>query len=414
MGEPLYAGAGKAEIVFPDGYFPTVEYTRMYSPSYVRVLKLKSGASSVALAVFELPSIRPWEYTQQLRMELSGMLQVPQSAAWVCMTHSLSAPHVPQDGEKRKMHLCAVRRALQNAAAAASSTMERVKIGFGVTTSDVNANRDVRSVDGWWVGIAKKGISNKDVTYLRLDTENGRCKAVLFSYALKSSCLEGLVLPDGSRMCSPDVCGVACEAIEKETGAIAVFVMGAAGDQVPKKKAAYLELDTSGRFYPVMAGREAFHTCDTLGAELANDIISALKETIPMNDEAELFADQLTITVEGKQPYPKTLPAPPVLHYEYQPAEPQQVDIYLMRIGMAWIMGLKAEVTTPVFEKLKEQAKVPLLVAATLVNGGQGYFATDIDYERYSYPGLHTMFAKGADGVLIEAVADYLNKAQGK
>ena len=64
--------------------------------------------------------------------------------------------------------------------------------------------------------------------------------AAVFHYGLQSSVLDGSALSAGGKAVSPDVAGIACDYVEKNTGDdgfVALYLIGAAGDQAPVEKA---------------------------------------------------------------------------------------------------------------------------------------------------------------------------------
>ena len=62
----------------------------------------------------------------------------------------------------------------------------------------------------------------------------------------------------------------------------------------------------------------------------------------------------------------------------------------------------KSEVTTPTFRALQSESPFPETLLATLVNGGQGYIATDFDYDNFTYPGLKSPFYRGLIGFFLK------------
>lgn len=84
------------------------------------------------------------------------------------------------------------------------------------------------------------GLSDHRVFVVRINKENGTPLAAVFHYGLQSSVLDGSVLSAGGKAVSPDVAGIACDYVEKKMGDdsfVALFLIGAAGDQAPVEKA---------------------------------------------------------------------------------------------------------------------------------------------------------------------------------
>lgn len=403
------AGAGREILAFPEEYFPSEGYYGVHDDMHARVLLMEKNGVRGALVTLELPSIRPWNLTDEVRAYAAEELGAEFNNVWLIMTHDLSAPHVPPEAEKRALHIAVVKKAVAEACRQAVSTLREATVGYGESVSDVNANRDVQSVDGWWVGVDGDGPSDKTLSLIKFSDLKGETIAVLYSYAIKSSVLESAPMSDGKKYVSGDVTGVACQKAEEALGAVTMFVMGAAGDQVPKMKANYLALDECKKFYTVNLHEKGYEVLEELGSTLALDVINAANAIDCDDSEPEFIPETVSVTAQCKKPYPKTLPAPPILSYTYEPDDPQELEIYSMRIGKAALVGIKAEVTTPIFDDIKAGSPFEHTLMATLVNGGQGYVATDIDYERYSYPGLNTPFVRGTDKLFTSAVLKELN-----
>lgn len=112
-------------------------------------------------------------------------------------------------------------------------------MGIGDGYSLINCNRDVQLEDGWWVGTGGPGLCDHKVSVVRINKEDGKPMAAVFHYGLQSSVLDGSALSAGGKAVSPDVAGIACDYVEKNTGDdgfVALYLIGAAGDQAPVEK----------------------------------------------------------------------------------------------------------------------------------------------------------------------------------
>lgn len=406
MKQKLKAGAGIGIIHFPETYFPSDGFSGVHDDMHAKVLLLEKGDIRGALVTLELPSIRPWALTDQLRAFAARLLDVPYENLWLIMTHDLAAPHVPKNEDGCRLHMNILQTAVQNAAETALASLQNVRAVYCEGTCDVNANRDMESIDGWWVGIQGSGPSDKTLSLLRFDAEDGKPLAVLYSYALKSSVLEAADMSDGKRYASGDVTGRAGTKAEDMLGCPVLFVMGAAGEQVPKQKANYLALDENRRFYTVNLAEEGYEILEELSDVLANSICTTAQSgSVSQLDSAVLRFGHFSFHGDGQIPYANTLPQPPVLHFDYLPAAGEEIPMWYLQIGNAVMLGVKPEIMTPTFDKIKANSPFPCTMMATLVNGGQGYIARDWDYEHFTYPGLKTPFRKGTDRIFEEKVS---------
>lgn len=407
MMQKLCAGAGIGVLRFPENYFPSDGFSGVHDPMHAKALLMVQGQTRGAIVTLELPSIRPWELTDSLRAYAAQLLQVPYENLWLVMTHDLSAPHVPKTEAGRKLHMDIVKTAVKEAAEAALAALTPVRTLYCQGTCDVNANRDMCSAEGWWVGIHGDGPSDKTLSLIRFEDMSGKPAAALYSYSLKSSVLEGAVMSDGKRYASGDITGRANVKAEAKMGCPVLFVMGAAGEQVPRQKANYLELDENRHFYSVNLAEAGYSILEELSDELADAICGA--DTV-RELTSELAFDHFAFHADGQISYPNTLPEPPVLHYDYVRTSGEEIPVWSLRIGTLVMLGVKPEIVTPVFDALRAVSPFDHTLMATLVNGGQGYIAADIDYERYTYPGLKTPFFRGTDRLFLKNTEAFLKK----
>lgn len=408
MDKMLKAGAGVSKLIFPDHYFPSDGFAGIHDPMRCKALLLEQNGVRGGIITLELPSVRPWELTEELRAFAARELQVPADNLWLVMTHDLSAPHVPPDEPKRTLHMNMLYSAIREAAAKAASEMTPVSVSFAEASCGINVNRDLESRDGWWVGIGGAGPSDHTLSLLRFDREDGQPAAVLYSYAIKSSVLETVTMPDGKRYASGDVTGEAGAKAEAALHCPVLFVMGAAGDQVPRQKGSHLVLDSEKRFVSVNHGEAAYEMLDKLSDELAESILIASDRSRGQTFTPRLSFLHDAVSCPAKKPYPKTLPPPPVQRYVYENDGEQVLEIWMISFGEIVIIGVRPEIPTPIFASLRKRASSPKLMLATLVNGGQGYIATDTDLARFTYPGLNSPFRSGADELFVQTAASML------
>ena len=327
MDGTLRAGAGVSELIFPEGYFPSDGFSAVRDPMHCRALLLTQGEERGAVVTFELPSVRPWERTDALRREAAELLGTPYEHTWLVMTHDLAAPHVPPEAEKAERHMRMLRDALRSAAAQALRALRPARLRIGEGACDINVNRDMPSADGWWVGTRGTGPSVKTLSLWLLEGEDGAPLAALYSYAVKSSVLEAAEMSDGKRYASGDVTGLAGTRAEAALGCPVLFVMGAAGDQVPRVKGSDLVLDAEGHFRPVQLRERAAEALEEMADELAGAVVRTARAALPAG-EIRLRFRRHTLRRAAKKPYPKTLPPPPVLRYTYEPDGEADLDIW--------------------------------------------------------------------------------------
>lgn len=116
-----------------------------------------------------------------------------------------------------------LRQALGLACAQALECLQPVSVALHQGQCRINVNRNVESVDGWWVGINPRRDSDPTLTALVFSKRDGSPAAVLYSYAIKSSVLENVTMSNGEHYASADVTGAAGVKAEARLGCRSCF-----------------------------------------------------------------------------------------------------------------------------------------------------------------------------------------------
>lgn len=402
------AGAGEAELRFPDGYFPHDNCTGEYNKLHARAILLE-GQEKVLIVSLELPSLRPFSIVDDMRVLLSQKTGVDVERVWLCMTHDLSAPHVPNADalpQKHEMHLNTVRTAILEAAEQAVNGLREARLGVGVGQSFINTNRDVHTNQGWWLGIGGDGPSDKTLTVLKLEGIDGTPIALIYHYALKSSVMEGT----GMHLSSSEVSGKASLVVEEKYGVPVLFFMGAAGDQVPRKKAQYYTTDESGNMKEVNLGAQGYDFIEELGGELGRDICAVADGIVCTAEQSVLRYEHRCWMFRGQQFYNGPRPYRPTPDYEYIPGPDQDLQVELLCLGDAALFGLMPETSASIGMKLRQMSPgwKPCIIA--MVNGGKDYISDELAYDRFTFGGTHSVFARGSAEQFLERAAKLLKE----
>lgn len=401
----LYAGAGKSKLAFPDGFFPQHEgINGIHTDMHIRALIIDCGPRA-ALVSLELASIRPFELIDELRDIVAEISGSPRENTWLCVTHSLAAPHTPPDSDTFRFdaYMNAIRTALKDSVTQAAETLRPAVFGWGVGSSDVIVNRDIESVDGWWMGMGGDGPSDPTLSVLRFDDASGKPIALVYNHALKSSVLEAAVMSDGWKYASADLCGEGSRIAEEKFGVPTLFFMGAGGDQFPKMMATHYAVGEDGRLYLAEHREKGYDMLSELGGVLGADIVS-VAEGIVCGDIAPVVElARIDFAVPGKAVHdygPNFMP--PVRNFVYQAAADEQVRVEFLRIGDCAVVGNKSELTTPIMDELKARSPFENTMFFSMVNGGQGYIADDTQFERCLHGAVRSPIGRGADRIFLE------------
>jgi hypothetical protein len=396
----LRVGAGKAVICFPEEYFPHEGFSGGHDDIHVRVLLLETELRAAIFSV-ELPSIRPFSLIDGLRQYAGSLLDVPPEQVWFVVTHNVSAPHVPdaatpEGAQKQTMHLDALRRAMSEAAQQALETFRPARMGIGSGLCNVNCNRDIPSKEGWWLGVNAPGPSDKTVSVLRFDGLDGTPIGVIYHYAVKTAIVDDEYMSDGSRHYTDDLTGRACRYVEAQTGAVTLYLMGAAGDQVPQKVAKYFKTDAQGHLQEVHHREKGYEWVEELGTVLGQSVLSVVNQ-MGCTQTTPIFTMQnLSMAFQGQYPVPRELAHQPVLEYSYIPKADTILQISLLRLDELVMVGVKPEYTCITGIQLRENSPFAHTLLVSMVNGGQGYMADQTAYARMTYESTHSEYACGS------------------
>ncbi|MBR1586280.1 MAG: hypothetical protein IJ662_12115, partial [Clostridia bacterium] len=235
-------GIGRCEMEFPAGFFPTEGFVKQAHPLYVRVFFIDEE-NPFALVSIEMTSLTD-EECARIKKEAAILLGIGKNQVWVAATHTFSAPHIlpdfalktEEDKEKRTLLQRTLGDAIRAAVWQAKQEAQDSDLTLYQGETSVMASRDIELPEGWWIGCGGNGPSDKTLTVLKVTREE-QVKALLIHANVQSSVLDGTGAADG-KCVSGDLAGIACAELEKRyPGAAALFMIGAAGDQAPVKRA---------------------------------------------------------------------------------------------------------------------------------------------------------------------------------
>lgn len=394
----LSAGAGKAEILFPEEMLPTDGFCKIHDYPHIRVLLLESSIRFVIVAIELAVVAKP--FVADIKQIVSELTQTPKENIWVHATHVISTPHAPgpkqkgppdkrppmteEDKLKRGLFTEAIQRAARKAAQGAMDTFRQSKVGFGSGQCGIN-----RSNNG--------GMSNKTLSVLRFDALNGEPIGFLISYGIKSIAIDNSEMKGGTRQISSDVPGKACSLMEEELGAPVLFCMSGAGDQRPLEQAFYNDIDENGNTVTVDLGVEH-------GLELVRRY-----GTIMGND---------AVVIAGAIACEETAPVIGIMDGSFQceskKAEDGMVEVPVRtaRIGDIALVATMPEINCITEHELQEASPFKHTLLMTMTDGPMKYMP-DIEAYKMNTREAQTSFAApGAAEKFVETAAAILSAAQ--
>ncbi len=412
----LRAGAGRATIELPEGLFPLEGFVGVHDSLLARVLLL-AGRQRVALLSLEMASL-PEDLILRLKGTVSEAAGLPSENVWVCVTHTLSAPHVvPQqscdtdhDRQRNDMLSHAIENAVRVATLQAVAGSVEARLGVGSGPCDVNVNRDMSTEQGWWLGCNEAGFSDKTLTVLRFETVSGDPIALLLSHCVRPAVMEISPGAEVERMVTSDMAGAACRLVEDEYdgSAVAMFFMGAAGDQAPSLPGARFQYVGRGKSLRVKDGDERGHiVAEMLGARLGAEALRISEAMVCRPCSGGVAVNQVSVGLSGQQMMSTHL-IRPTRQYAFAPGPDRTEPVHIIRVGGSALVGLRPELSCRTGVSIRDRSPFAETLVLTMVNGGAKCMADAESYDRVTYEAMNSPFARGSAESLADAVVETL------
>lgn len=412
--QPLYAGMGRAQVEIDPSWLPMEHFGGVHDASCARALLLKASQGEFLLLSLELTSLTG-DAVEDFKAAAASAAGISPERVWVSVTHTFAVPHFlcgpalahasPEEIHRGGAYKAAFLAAARAAVSAAARSLRPARLSLGSGASTVNANRDMETPQGWWIGINRDGLCDRTVDVLRVDGEDGGFIGLVYHYAMQSSVLDHVAGPDGTSLITADLVGETSRLLEQRRGGTAIFLPGASGDQCPRERARYDALSADGTIETVDLGQEkGFEIITRLGGELACDVERAL-------GQADTPVDAPSITmVRQTFPCPKQVKQfegfpTPTLGYRSVPDGVMDTTVELVRIGGSFAaVGVLPELNCTTGLDISRQSPVPVTWVAQMINGGQKYMVDAASFERGTYGAMNGFFDKGAAEELVRQI----------
>ena len=236
--------------------------TGVHDPLHARALWLGMGDSSpapggVLLVSADLCLIAP-EQAEDVRRGIGDRTGLDPSRILVGCTHTHSGPDTGlgalRAGRPAPEHVAQVFQGCIDAGVSAVTCAEPARMGWSRAEARIGRNR--RLADG---------PLDPRLLVLRVEAEDGRPLCVLFHHAC-----HGTVLGHENLEISADWPGVAAARIREQTGAVAIFLLGAHADIDPRTRG-LMDLAIPGQSIGL-----GFEAVRVLGLEVAEAVLDAL------------------------------------------------------------------------------------------------------------------------------------------
>jgi len=307
VGTNLRAGVARVDIT-PPVPMDCVGFIRMAAPAIGVASPLNATAivlddvstdTRVAIVAFDLVGIGI-EQGRRIRKAIGVQLNCPPENVMLNYSHTHAAPHpfddhpklggtISEITESNWNYIDSLLHRITSAAFQASQEMYPVRVSAGSGQAEgIAVNRRERLPDGRTVlGWNPEGKSDPEVAVVRVDRLDGSPLAVIVNFACHP-----VVLGPEYPYISSDFPGVVRQVVERTTGAMCLFLQGAAGNVLPLE--GFCEQD----------GPEV-----AFGERVALEALAAFSRIRTTNTEIERLDHYGSVT--------------PVILYRHRPVDPQ-------------------------------------------------------------------------------------------
>lgn len=418
----VQVGAGKKKIAIPEEILPLEKFYKVHDDIHARVLCIRSKEDFILVSL-ELTSLREYEI-QKLRSIISERLNIREEFIWICVTHTFSAPHTRSEKQLLKPEIkrtndcfCqALEQAVEDALTEAVETLQEAEVWCSLGCSNVNVNRDMETSDGWWLGYDENGFSDKTISTVCFKDKQGKPIAILYSYDVQSSIMDNVFNSEGYRHISADLVGRASRYIEEACpDCVALYLLGAAGDQAPRLKAQMnsRKEETSTEPDKNLLYNKGFSYIEESGIQLGQDVVQAVEANgCKKKPFSRMQFFQKNVVCEGQIPPADMHDLHATKAYKYQKNGQVETPISVLTLGDIAFIAVQPELCSITASEIRKASPYTVTFVMTMVNGIAKYMADEKSYERMSYEAMNSGFWKGSAELLRDEAIRILLKGK--
>lgn len=378
----------------------------VHDPIFARALVFDNGVNTAAVVATDLVE---FGRSLALRQRIARELSIPADHIMITASHDHNAPRggpiTPGTSSEvgrpssTPAYTQFVDESIVEALKKAKAAMQPARVGVGAGSADVNVNRNRYTARGYG-GADVEGPSDKTVWVIKFESLAGEPIALLTNYAVHS-----VVAGPQNAMVTGDLAGAMQRFVERhfQDKVVALFTMGAAGDQNPRFNASLWPAGSAGD------QGKAYEIMDTLGAIIGAEVIQTANRITRMTPNARIEAAERVFSCATPPPTPPS--GAPAANALPNAPKPPTMDIRLglIKINQIAITGVSGEVYTKIYWRLKKESPLTNTIMATIANDRIGYIAADSEYDGpYRRPDLARGCAE--DGIvngLVDMISAY-------
>ncbi len=329
-------------------------------PLYAAAMVIKAGENKLAIVGLDLGRSPNEKSLQRIRQRIKAEAGIEFS--FIAGSHTHHGPVLElsdEDGKGKGRFDAAIQyyKQLEDGIIAAiveaNSKLAPAKLASGIFKIDgYNRNRHTK--------IEPKPV-DRDLGLLRFDDATGKPIAVIVNYTAHPTSI-----PAATLKYSADFVGAMKAAIEKETGAQAIFMQGASGDQSTDRK------DKDYQAYGQALAQEALKFLATMKAkDVASPSLQVREDRFTFSSRTD-FANPMVKQLFAKAFFPELIPN---FIDEYANGIRPRLTVALLNNEIAFV-GASGEFFANHAIRLKERVRGPQVFFFGYANGYHQYFPT--------------------------------------
>jgi neutral ceramidase len=384
----LRVGAAKVEISPTKEMFPLQGgqlYGSLHDPLFVRALVLDNGSAKAALISVDTTGI---PYGDEVIKAVTDELKIPAERVIINATHDHNAPLsgggrvVSADVGGKPPYFAIMLKGIVDAARQANANLQPARVGFSTGKAYINTNRDEFIGQGYHMGYAPDGPSDKTVAVVLFTKPSGEPIAIYANYAVHAVVMFRTHTQDGQVQITSDLPGWTAKYVDEHfPGAVTVWTPGAAGDQNPLFQGDYNQdaPDVHDE------GPWAWGILDVQSRRLGEEIVRVTKAIQNTTDRAVIWGAKSSVTCPGQKRAEPPTPGVPQAGWQAPPpstvkmidGDPVTIPLQLIMVNDIAIAGVSGEVFSEIGQHVKKDSLFDRTLIVTAMPNGVGYIPTD-------------------------------------
>jgi neutral ceramidase len=384
----LKVGASKADMSPQKELFaPDLKtgFAGVHDPVFVRTIVIDNGIDRAALVTLDITGIPEGDELVNL---VAAELKIKPDNVILTATHDhnqirIRDTKLADTPEAFKKYYEYIKASTLTSVKEAVAKLQPARIGYATGKAYINTNRDQKLGEGYHMGYNPEGPTDKTVSIVLFTSLSGEPIAIYYNYPVHAVVMFRATTKDGKPEVTGDLPGYTSRYVEDHfKGAVALYTMGAAGDQNPIFMATYNQdgPDVTDE------GIGGYAIVDVLSRRLGEEVVRVTKSILNTSSEVKIWGKKTTITVPGRKRESPPVPGVPGSGY-LAPAnvpmidgDPVTIPLHLLMINDVAMAGVSGEVFVEIGKHLKDQSLFDRTIMVTGMPSGAGYIPTDAAY----------------------------------